>query len=150
MKITKYQAENRDEVIALIKQTIKTVNKQDYSSNQVEAWADFNPETWAKGLENHLAVIVTLEERIVGFADMDDTGYLDHLYVHFDYQRRGVAQLLLSFLEKNHQGKTFTTYASKTAQPFFEVFGYDVIKENQLILRGETFINYYMKKEGGK
>lgn len=149
MKIDKYQEENRDEVISLIKQTIKTVNKQDYSSNQVETWADFNPETWEKGLENHQAVIVTLEDRIVGFADMDDTGYLDHLYVHSDYQRRGVAQLLLSFLENKHPGKTFTTYASKTARVFFEASGYDVIKKNQVILRGQTFINYYMKKEGG-
>ena len=45
--------------------------------------------------------------------------YLDRLYVHKDYQRRGIASAICDALEASMPGKPITTHASITAKPFF-------------------------------
>ena len=55
---------------------------------------------------------------LVGFGDIDKTGYLDRLFVHADYQRKGIATAICNQLEQAVQGN-ITTDASITAKPFF-------------------------------
>ncbi len=58
---------------------------------------------------------------IIGFGDLDATGYLDRLYVHKDYQGIGVATTIASELENYAQENHIsivTTNASITAKPF--------------------------------
>lgn len=99
---------------------------------------------------------------IIGFGDMDDTGYLDRLYVHKDYQGRGVAtaicdrmeedfclsrgQLLQNSAMQKRKNDTFTTHASITARPFFEKRGYTVVKAQQVVRKGISIRNYIMRK----
>ena len=87
-----------------------------------------------------------LDERIVGFGDMDDSGYLDRLYVHKDYQRRGVATSICDALEGASGVREFTTHASITAKPFFEKRGYLAEKSQQVIRRGVPLTNFVMRK----
>ncbi len=82
---------------------------------------------------------------IIGFGDIDKTGYLDRLYVHKDYQGKGVATTICNKLEKEVQGKIFT-HASITAKTFFEKRGYKVVKEQQVERQGVILINYVMEK----
>ena len=86
------------------------------------------------------------KEMIVGFADMDDTGYLDRLYVHIDWQGRGVGKELCDALELSVGSKKFTTHASITAKPFFEKRGYQVVKKQQVERQGIFLTNYVMEK----
>ena len=46
---------------------------------------------WDVSFLAHRTLVAVEGETIVGFADMDGSGYLDRLYVHRDFQRRGVA-----------------------------------------------------------
>ena len=86
---------------------------------------------------------------LLGYGNVDDTGYLDHLFVHRDHQREGVASRICSALE-NHcleGGVTcMTVHASITARPFFERRGYVVEQVQQVPLRGETLTNYRMSR----
>lgn len=41
-----------------------------------------------------------LGELIIGFGDIDETGYLDRLYVHKDYQKQGVGAAICDELER--------------------------------------------------
>ena len=77
---------------------------------------------------------------------MNNTGYLDRLYVHKDYQNKGVATALCNKLEQAVQGKIIT-HASITARPFFEKRGYKVIKEQQVARQGIMLTNFIMEKE---
>lgn len=93
---------------------------------------------------------------------MDDTGYLDRLYVHKDYQGRGVATAICDRLEEDfclsrgrllqnsavqkRKNDTFTTHASITARPFFEKRGYTVVKAQQVVRKGISIRNYIMRK----
>lgn len=77
---------------------------------------------------------------------MDAAGYLDRLYVHKDYQKKGIASALCDRLEEKCAAAYFTTHASITARPFFEKRGYRVMKEQQVVRKGVKLTNYVMKK----
>ena len=77
---------------------------------------------------------------------MDETGYLDRLYVHKDYQGQGVASAICDELERFAAGKTITTHASITAKPFFLHRGYRVVRKQEVIRRGVALTNLVMEK----
>ena len=87
-----------------------------------------------------------MKERIIGFGDMDASGYLDRLYVHKDYQGQGVATAICDRLEEEIQTDAFSTHASITARPFFEKRGYTVVKAQQVVRKGVSIRNYVMRK----
>ena len=136
------------ELARLFYDTVHTVNAKDYSREQLDAWAtgEVNLEAWNKSLQAHNTVVAEMDGQIVGFGDMDETGYLDRLYVHKDYQRRGVATAICDALEQNTKAAEFTTHASITARPFFEKRGYTVVKVQQVERRGILLTNFVMKK----
>ena len=131
--------------------TVHTVNAKDYTREQLDAWAtgEVNLEAWNESFQAHHTVVAELDGKIVGFGDMDEIGYLDRLYVHKDYQRRGVATAICNALEQNSNAAEFTTHASITARPFFEKRGYTVVREQQVERRGVLLTNFVMGKERG-
>lgn len=151
MKIRKYIKSDCPEIINLFYETVHTINIKDYSQEQVDVWAPKNVdvEKWNTSfLKNHTFVVLNNQNKIIGFGDIEDSGYLDRLYVHKDYQKMGVATLLCNTLENSISTdiKEITTHASITAKPFFEKRGYKVIKEQQVIRNGISLTNFIMKK----
>lgn len=148
MTLRDYCKTDCTELARLFYDTVHTVNAKDYSREQLDAWAtgEVNLEAWNKSLQAHNTVVAEMDGQIVGFGDMDETGYLDRLYVHKDYQRRGVATAICDALEQNTKAAEFTTHASITARPFFEKRGYTVVKVQQVERRGILLTNFVMKK----
>lgn len=50
-----------------------------------------NIEKWNSSLQEHYSIVAVENDVIVGFGDIDKTGYLDRLFVHKDNQRKGIA-----------------------------------------------------------
>lgn len=65
----------------MIKQTIQEVNKNDYNKEQLAAWSsiDIDEYSWKASLKDYSAVVMVNDwnNKIIGFADMDNKGYLD-------------------------------------------------------------------------
>ncbi len=80
-------------------------------------------KAWNASFLRHRTVVAELGGQIVGFGDMDKTGYLDRLYVHRDFQGRHIATAICDELERQSGVHRFETYASITARPFFESRG---------------------------
>ena len=95
----------------------------------------------------HDTIVAVKDNRIVGFGDIDTTGYLDRLYVHKDYQNQGIATAICKELEKVVDVDKITVYASVTAKPFFMSRGYEIRKEQQVIRGGISLTNYVMEKD---
>ncbi len=74
-------------------------------------------------------------------------GYLNRLYVHKDYQGRGIASAICDKLERFANGKLITTHASVTAKPFFTHRGYRIVREQNVIRQGIALVNYVMDKQ---
>ena len=77
---------------------------------------------------------------------MDDAGYLDRLYVHRCYQRRGIARLLCRMLEEQSGLDSFSVHRSLTARPFFEKMGYETVRSQQVTRQGIQLTNFIMIK----
>ncbi len=132
--------------------TITKVNSQDYDQDQITAWAQTadNLDSLRQRIkQQYFLICYDLNERIVGFVSLEDS-YLDLLYVHYQYQHRGVGSLLiqniLQFARQNRQIE-ITTEASITAKPFFESQGFQVLKEQQIQINSVFLKNYLMNKE---
>ena len=151
MILREYTKTDCAELAELFYDTVHTVNDKDYTRKQLDAWAtgEINLEAWNESFQAHHTVVAEMDGKIVGFGDMDETSYLDRLYVHKDYQRRGVATAICDALEQNAKAAEFTTHASITARPFFEKRGYAVVREQQVERRGELLTNFVMRKERG-
>jgi putative acetyltransferase len=147
MEIRTYRSEDCKEMAELFYHTVHTVNAKDYPAEQLDVWAtgQVDLERWDRSFREHFSLVAVEDERIVGFGDIDETGYLDRLYVHADYQGRGIATAICDRLESEISG-TVTTHASITARPFFESRGYRVIKEQQVERQGIFLKNFVMEK----
>ena len=89
--------------------------------------------------------------QLLGFADLEPDGHLDHLFVHKDHQRRGIGTLLLTAIEaiaRREAIPVLRTEASLTARPFFEAHGFALLAEQTVRVRGVAFVNFRMAKEG--
>lgn len=151
MTFREYKSSDCASMAKLFYDTVHTVNAKDYTNEQLDAWAtgSVNLEGWNRSFLEHNTLIAEIDGTIVGFADMDNTGYLDRLFVHKDFQHKGIACALVTELERRARCdylSYFETYASITAKPFFEKHGYVVEKENKAIRNGIELLNYKMIK----
>ena len=147
MIIREYQRDDCEAITELFYNTVHTVNAKDYTEEQLTAWATGNAdlEQWDRSLQEHFSLVAFDVGMIVGFGDIDSTGYLDRLYVHKDYQGKGIATAICEALEQAVAGKIIT-HASITAKPFFENRGYKVIREQQVIRQNVLLTNFIMEK----
>lgn len=151
MKLRTYQPKDCAALAELFFQTVHTVNSKDYTKAQLNAWATGNIDllAWNESFLKHNTILAETGETIAGFGDMDDSGCIDRLFVHRDYQNKGIATAIAEELERQavlHGIYIFTTYASITAKPFFELRGYRVVRENTVVRGNITLTNFTMKK----
>ncbi|APQ97442.1 GNAT family N-acetyltransferase [Clostridium botulinum] len=151
MNIRMYQLEDCREIVELFYNTVHSINSRDYNSAQLDVWApkEIDIVSWDKSFSQHCSIVAEESDVIIGFGDLDATGYFDRLYVHKDYQGIGVATTIANELERYAQENHIsivTTNASITAKPFFEKRGYEVIKEQFVERNGQFLKNFIMKK----
>jgi len=148
MLLRKYQTSDCEELIKLFYNTVHIINAKDYTKTQLDIWAPEQIDTkeWGRSLQEHYSLVAISRKIIIGFGDIDRTGYLDRLFVHADYQGRGVGAAICNELEQAVNRDTITVCASVTAKPFFENRGYQVVRKQQVSKGGVFFTNYLMEK----
>lgn len=142
MTLRPYRPADCPALAELFYHTVHTVCARDYSSEQLDAWADGQVDlaAWNASFLAHTTLVAVEGGTIVGFADLAPEGYLDRLYVHKDWQRRGVASSLCDALTEAK-----VTHASLTARPFFEKRGWRVVREQQVERHGVLLTNFVME-----
>lgn len=147
MIIRTYQSSDLKILVKLFYDTVHFINSKDYSKEQVDVWASKTLDLikWDQSLKEHYSLVALIDGKIVGFGDIDQTGYLDRLYVHYQYQGKGIAKAICTQLEKSVNCK-ITVHASITAKGFFEHRGYQVIKKQEVKRQGISLVNYVMEK----
>ena len=140
------------EMKELYRGTIMEVCAGDYDEAQRKVWsasAD-KADRWADMVRGQYVLLAITEGQIAGFASLDKGDYLDFMYVHKDFQRRGIADLLLTAKETEamKQGASgITSDISMTARPFFEKRRYIVLREQENERQGVVLLNYKMHKQ---
>lgn len=148
LSIRAYCPDDCEKLAELFYQTVHTVNARDYTKEQLDAWATGTVDLvqWNAFFLKHQTLVAVWEGRIVGFGDMDASGYLDRLYVHKDHQGKGVAAAICDRLEQETLADTIVSHVSITAKPFFVKRGYVVKQEQQVVRNGVSLTNYVMEK----
>ena len=152
MEFREYKNTDLHAVMDLFYVTVHEVNKNDYSEEQLDAIAPkaANEYHWEKSLEKNHTIVVEEDDKLIAFGNIGKTGYLDRLYVHPDYLRKGIASKLVEELEeyaKKHGSHVINVTSSITSKPFFESTGYAVIEEQINERRGERLLRYLMEKK---
>ena len=148
MLLRPYTPADLDELLTLFYETVHTVNARDYTPPQLDAWAprEVDRARWDSTLQAHTSLVAVEAGQIIGFGDIDTTGYLDRLYVHKDHQREGIGAAICDALERAVTAETITTDASITARLFFERRGYRVVQPQTVYRQGVALTNYRMEK----
>ncbi len=148
MIIREYKSSDCKEISELFYNTVHTINAKDYTKEQLDVWAtnEIDLEKFNKSLMEHYSLVAVENKIIIGFGDIDKTGYLDRLFVHKDYQNKGVATAICNRLEQKMLKGKVITHSSITAKSFFEKRGYKVIKKQQVERKGVFLTNYIMEK----
>ena len=147
MEIRRYRSSDAEEVVRLFRDTVHTVNAADYTAEQLDAWAPSGIDIgeWDRSLCAHFSVVATENGKLLGFGDIDKSGYLDRLYVASAHIGTGVGTAICDSLEAAVNGK-IVTHASVTAKPFFEKRGYTVVRAQQVERGGVRLTNFVMEK----
>lgn len=154
LQVRPYCPEDTAKLVELFYETVHTVNAAYYKQEQLDAWAPLEEkeeriEKWQDSIGRNVSFVAEQAGKIVGFSDLQKDGYLNRLYVHKDHQRQGIAAALLKAVEKEAEKLALaeiTVDASLTAKPFFEKHGYETIRQQTVVRKGVTLINFKMVK----
>jgi putative acetyltransferase len=152
--IRAYEADDASAIARLFYETVRCVNQADYSEEQVEAWAPAVPDqqAWHARMSepDRLTLVAQEDDEVVGFAELEDDGHLDMLYLHEDAVGWGVGRRLYEAVEGEARGSgvgRIFTEASVTARPFLERNGFRVVREQRISCRGVEMTNFAMEKQ---
>ncbi|EOV8988149.1 GNAT family N-acetyltransferase [Cronobacter dublinensis] len=153
MKIRCYQQDDSEKLWELVFNTVHLINSNDYSQEQVNAWAPKNVDMdwWRQELSEKAPLVLCSDQRIYGYADLQKNGHINHFFVAHDCQRQGNGTILINALiaDAERMGlKKLSVEASLTAKAFFEYHGFVVVKEeHDACLRGQNFLIFNMERE---
>lgn len=157
IKIRDYTPKEDDvELAELFFHTIHSINIRDYTEEQIEAWAPqstfLDPskvKEWTKRFARTKPIIALIEDKIVGFAELEPNGHIDCFYCHHEWIGKGVGSALMQEVykrAKNNHTKRIFTEASITAKPFFESHHFVIIEKQTVYLNGVGLTNYKMER----
>jgi N-acetylglutamate synthase-like GNAT family acetyltransferase len=131
--------------------TVHGINIRDYSQEQVDAWApkERDYEHWKERLSSRVTQVAEEDGVIAGFAEFEPSGHIDCFYCRQDFIGHGVGALLFKAIEaraKELGAVKLFAEVSITARPFFEKRGFQIIKEQEVNVRGISMKNYVMEK----
>ena len=126
----------------------------DYTQEQVDAWspAEVDQARWAARMREIAPFVAEEDDQIIGYADVQADGYIDHFFVATSAARRGVGSALMRQIHASAVERgigSLYSNVSITARPFFEKWGFVVESEQRPIARGVTMTNFLMRKALG-
>ncbi|WP_078927658.1 GNAT family N-acetyltransferase [Vibrio cincinnatiensis] len=151
IEIRKYQESDALDLWAIFYHTVRNVNLRDYSQAQVEAWAPdgFSSEIWKRQMNLLSPFVAEIDGKIVGYSDLQENGLIDHFFCHHEHQGQGVGRQLMEHVLRMGELQGITRFYSEvsiTARPFYERFGFNVIQEQTIEVRGQKLCNFVMEK----
>ena len=147
--IRDYRPSDTPEIVRLFFETVRPVNRADYSDEQLKAPGVPDAAEWHYRMNERRTLVAEEGGEVVGFAELEEDGHLDMLYLRKDAVGRGVGLRLYGAVEREAKalslGRIFIE-AGITARPFFERQGFRVGRRQNVVVRGVGMTNFVMEK----
>ncbi len=150
--IRRFQMGDEPALFRVYRSAIHEIARRDYTREQIDAWAppDLDRELWNTKMRDIQPFVAEEGAEVVGYADVQPSGYIDHFFVSGFRPREGIGGMLM---ERLHQEAVtlglveLTSDVSRTAEPFFEHYGFRVVERRSRVLRGVVIPNALMRKD---
>jgi putative acetyltransferase len=151
MRIRRFNSGDEPALFAVYHSAIHLIARRDYTQEQINAWAPavLDEDLWAKRIRGINPFVAELEGALVGYADLQDNGYIDHFFVSGLHPRQGIGRSLMQTIQfeaARLRLTELTSDVSKTAQPFFAHFGFQIVEQRAPLVRGVEAPNALMRK----
>ncbi|MDM0012173.1 GNAT family N-acetyltransferase [Variovorax sp. J22P168] len=152
MRIRRFRTGDEAALFRVYFTAIHEVACRDYAPEQIDAWAPANldPDLWAERVRRIDPFVAESGGEIVGYADVQRNGYIDHFFVSGTHARQGIGTLLMNRLHRQARElrlATLTSDVSRTAEPFFARHGFRVVERRFPVVRGVTIPNALMSRQ---
>jgi len=152
MHIRNFRSGDELALHAVFYSAVHQVASQYYTAEQINAWAPpaFDAAAWTVRMREIRPFVVENAGELVAYADVQPSGYIDHFFVSGASARQGIGTRLMEHIhETAYQQKMtlLTANVSRSAQAFFERFGFVVVEYRTPMTRGVVVPNALMKKE---
>jgi putative acetyltransferase len=147
-----YDSTDLSGVMEIYSASIRSLAAPYYSPEQLAAWAPIPPDAarWQERLARLHTLVAGSGGALAGFASYTGEGYLDFLFTHPAFARRGVAGGLYhrfeSVMRAGNVAKV-TAHVSLAARPFFDRQGFQVDAEECVECRGAYLRRFAMHKQ---
>lgn len=151
MIIRKFEPGDEASLFQVFYSSVHLVACRDYSLEQINAWApaDFDVQRWSDRIQKIRPFVVEVDCQIAGYADLQTDGHIDHFFVSGLYPRQGIGRCLMARIFEEAallELKVLSSNVSKTAEPFFSAFGFNVVERTSVMRRGISISNAVMRK----
>lgn len=131
--------------------SVHDLARRHYTAEQLEVWAprQYDAAQWGERMRGNRPFIAEVDGCIAGFADLQDSGYVDHFFVAGAFAGRGVGRALMAHIHQSAaergMGRLFAD-VSLAAEPFFAKWGFGVEARQQVERSGVVLANVRMGK----
>ena len=132
--------------------TVMTVNRRDYTAEEVADWASCceSDGCWEQLLSTLYFIVATdVEGQMLGFTALEGMAIFIQCLCIKITSVKGIATALLQenrAYASEHGIKEMTSEVSITARPFFEHHGYKVEREQRVLANRMIMTNFMMRK----
>lgn len=127
-----------------------------YTEAQINAWAPpiaHDECLWADRIAALRSFVITVADRVAGYADLQESGYIDHFFVAAECSRKGVGSALMQCIHdtaNQRQMAGLSADASLAAEAFFLRHGFAVMQRRSVVINGVSMPNAHMVKRLAK
>jgi putative acetyltransferase len=151
MHIRRFQPGEELDLFEIYYSAIHLIARMHYTDEQLNAWAppNLDRDIWVNRIRGINPFVAEIDGKLVGYADVQASGYIDHFFVSGHYPRKGIGRALMEAIEVEADCLDIvelTSDVSRTAQPFFERFGFVEIELRMPVIRGVEVPNALMRK----
>lgn len=122
-----------------------------YTKKQLDAWAPqtYDEQQWAEKFAALRPFVAVVDDRVAGYAALQDSGYIDHFFVSGQFSGFGVGSALMTHIHQSAAARAIpelSAHVSLAAESFFSKHGFWAAKRQSVMVRGVSLNNSLMVK----
>ena len=151
VRIREFRAKDAVRLRGVFMSSVHTLASGFYTVEQLEAWAPatYDESEWARKLAKLRPFVAVADDQPVGYADLQDSGYIDHFFVSARFSARGVGSALMQHIHGAADARgigRLSADVSRSAEAFFLRHGFELDYRQTVVRNGVPLENARMHR----